>query len=168
MHQSHRRHCAPFCRCSAASRTCEAAFRPFRGRFSPAASFRRARLIRLPVEFPHLTVSLSPFLSSNPRPRRLAAPASRRWSYLPLRTARLISQSMGITRGAPPTCAACPPPLPPPSSTLPSSLSALPDGPFTGHAHHAIQPSVLPSTHKMTLELTEWSSIWIFTAYNRQ
>lgn len=64
---------------------------------------------------------------------------------------RLISQSMGIFRGAPPTFATCP----------------SPSSPCTP-AHCVIQPSIQPSVHKMTLELTEWSSIWIFTACNRQ
>lgn len=70
---------------------------------------------------------------------------------------RLISQSMGIIRGAPPTFAACPPPPP----SCPYRL-------FFAPTHSIIQPAVLPSIHKMTLEFTEWSSIWIFTACNRQ
>ncbi len=69
-----------------------------------------------------------------------------------LLSSRLISQSMGIFRGAPPTFATCPPPPPSPC----------------GRFFAPTQPSIQPSKHKMTLELTEWSSIWIFTACNRQ
>lgn len=74
-----------------------------------------------------------------------------------LSSSRLISQSMGIFRRAPPTFATClNPPLPSPGGLL------------LAPTHCVIQPSIQPSISKMTLELTEWSSIWIFTACNRQ
>lgn len=69
---------------------------------------------------------------------------------------RLIGQSMGIFRGAPTAFAACPPPPPSPRSL------------FLAPTNSVIQTSIQPSIHKMTLDLTEWSSIWIFTSSNRQ
>lgn len=62
---------------------------------------------------------------------------------------------MGIFTGAPPTVATRPPPRSHCNLTLAPTYTIN-------------QPSIQPPRHKMTLELTEWSSIWIFTACSRQ